>query len=162
MLHLMCMQTFITCHTCSENQEWERPWKKLSAKFGPTCRSNDWMDLNPANYRWSLRDCRLGQSGSPRSRKRTDSLVKVEYSHASSRCGSVPQWLERSTRIRKTLGSIPGGAAQCFFVWSGCQFFYLCRSWKRREFEAVFYLAKATFAVKFLFFGSGFGSLPPF
>ena len=28
-----------------------------------------------------------------------------------------------------------GGAALCFFVWSGCQFFYLCRSWKRREFE---------------------------
>ena len=40
-----------------------------------------------------------------------------------------------STRIRKTLGSIPGGAALCFFVWSGCQFFYLCRCWKRREFD---------------------------
>ena len=26
-------------------------------------------------------------------------------------------------------------AALCFFVWSGCQFFYLCRSWKRREFD---------------------------
>ena len=25
------------------------------------------MDLNPASYRWSLRACRLGQSGSPRS-----------------------------------------------------------------------------------------------
>ena len=50
----------------------------------------------------------------------------------SSRCGFVAQWLERATRIRKTLGSIPGGAALCFFVWSGCQFFYLCRSWKRR------------------------------
>ena len=36
---------------------------------------------------------------------------------------------------RKILGSIPGGAALCFFVWSGCQFFYLCRSWKRREFD---------------------------
>ena len=40
--------------------------------------------------------------------------------------------LERVTRICKTLGSIPGGAALCFFVWSGCQFFYLCQSWKRR------------------------------
>ena len=38
--------------------------------------------VNPAIYRWSLRDCRLGQSGSPRSGKRTDSLVKVENSHA--------------------------------------------------------------------------------
>ena len=40
------------------------------------------MDLNPASYRWSLRACRLGQSGSPRGGKRTDSLVKVENSHA--------------------------------------------------------------------------------
>ena len=38
--------------------------------------------LNPASFRWSLRACRLGQSGSPRSGKRTDSLVKVEGSHA--------------------------------------------------------------------------------
>ena len=53
----------------------------------------------------------------------------------SSRCGFVAQWLERATGIRKILGSIPGGAALCFFVWSGCQFFYLCRSWKRREFD---------------------------
>ena len=42
---------------------------------------------------------------------------------------------EKTHRIRKTLGSIPGGAALCFFVWSGCQFFYLCRCWKRREFD---------------------------
>ena len=34
----------------------------------------------------------------------------------SSRCGFVAQWLERATRIRKILGSIPGGAALCFFV----------------------------------------------
>ena len=27
------------------------------------------------------------------------------------------------------------GCAVCVFVWSGCQFFYLCRSWKRREFD---------------------------
>ena len=47
-------------------------------------RVYDWTDLNPASYRWSLRACRLGQSGSPRCRKRTDScsLVKVENSHA--------------------------------------------------------------------------------
>ena len=37
---------------------------------------------------------------------------------AGSRCGFVAQWLERATRIRKILGSIPGGAALCFFVWS--------------------------------------------
>ena len=30
-------------------------------------------------------------------------------------CGFVAQWLERVTRIRKILGSIPGGAALCFF-----------------------------------------------
>ena len=30
---------------------------------------------------------------------------------------------------------IPAGLRCVFFVWSGCQFFYLCRSWKRREFE---------------------------
>ena len=33
----------------------------------------------------------------------------------SSRCGFVAQWLERATRIRKTLGSIPGVAALFFF-----------------------------------------------
>ena len=33
----------------------------------------------------------------------------------SSRCGFVAQWLERATRNRMTLGSIPGGAALCFF-----------------------------------------------
>ena len=33
----------------------------------------------------------------------------------SSRCGFVAQWLERATRFRKILGSIPGGAALCFF-----------------------------------------------
>ena len=71
------------------------------------------MDLNPASYRWSLRACRLGQSGSPRSGKRTDSLVKVEKFTHSSRCGFVAQWLERATS--KILGSIPGGAALCFF-----------------------------------------------
>ena len=27
----------------------------------------------------------------------------------------VAQWLERATRFRKILGSIPGGAALCFF-----------------------------------------------
>ena len=63
--------------------------------------------------------------------RRTDSRSFTR----SSRCGFVAQWLERATRIRKILGSILGGAALCFFVWSGRQFFYLCRSWKRREFE---------------------------
>ena len=32
----------------------------------------------------------------------------------SSRCGFVAQWLERATRIRKALGSIPSGAALFF------------------------------------------------
>ena len=32
----------------------------------------------------------------------------------SSRCGFVAQWLERATRFRKILGSIPGGAALFF------------------------------------------------
>ena len=32
----------------------------------------------------------------------------------SSRCGFVAQWLERATRIGKTLGSIPGGL-RCVF-----------------------------------------------
>ena len=74
--------------------------------------------------------------------RRTDSRIRRKNTVGesrkftrSSRCGFVAQWLERATRIRKTLGSIPGGAALCFFVWSGCQFFYLCRCWKRREFD---------------------------
>ena len=66
--------------------------------------------------------------------RRTDSRIRRKN---SSRFGFIAQWLERATRIRKTLCSIPGGAALCFFVWSGCQFFYLCRSWKRREFELL-------------------------
>ena len=77
------------------------------------------MDLNPASYRWSLRACRLGQSGSPRGGKRTDSLVcvKVENSHAVPVVASLlSQWLERVTRVRTILGSIPRGAALCFFV----------------------------------------------
>ena len=41
--------------------------------------------------------------------------MKVEKFTRSSRCGFVAQWLERATRIRKTLGSIPGGGALCFF-----------------------------------------------
>ena len=69
--------------------------------------------------------------------RRTDSRIRQKN---TARCGFVAQWLERATRIRKTVGSIPGGAALCFFVWSGCQFFYLCRSWKRREFEYLLLL----------------------
>ena len=43
---------------------------------------------------------------------------------------SAPTKIEELTAgsiRRKILGSIPGGAALCFLVWSGCQFFYLCR-----------------------------------
>ena len=32
----------------------------------------------------------------------------------SSRCGFVAQWLERATRVHKSLASIPGGAALFF------------------------------------------------
>ena len=39
------------------------------------------------------------------------------------------------SRIRRKNTAQPRGAALCFFVWSGCQFFYLCRCWKRREFD---------------------------
>ena len=34
----------------------------------------------------------------------------------------------------KKHSAVPVGL-RCFFVWSGCQFVYLCRSWKRREFD---------------------------
>ena len=54
-------------------------------------------------------------SGSPRSGKRTDSLVKLESKIPTQfPLWLVAQWLERATRIRKTLDSIPGGAALCF------------------------------------------------
>ena len=64
--------------------------------------------LNPASYRWSLRACRLGQSRSPRSGKRTDSLVKVENSHAVP-----PAWSffgsQRVKRISEVRGLFRGG-----------------------------------------------------
>ena len=44
-------------------------------------------------------------------------------------------------------GKGTGGAALCFFVWSGCQFFYLCRSWKRREFGLLFWLQVSNYDV---------------
>ena len=49
-------------------------------------------------------------------------------------CPSLPARSDqRKLAGFRSMGSIPGGAALCFFfVWSGCQFFYLCRSWKRR------------------------------
>ena len=73
------------------------------------------MDLNPVSYRWSLRACRLGQSGSPRSEKRTDSLVKVKNSRTAPVVASQLSGYQRATRVGKTLGSIPGGATLCFF-----------------------------------------------
>ena len=39
---------------------------------------------------------------------------KTQRSPAGN-CGFVAQWLERATRIRKTLGSIPGGGCAVFF-----------------------------------------------
>ena len=37
------------------------------------------------------------------------------FSFSSDKDRRTAQWLERATRIRKILGSIPGGAALCFF-----------------------------------------------
>ena len=49
--------------------------------------------------------------------RRTDSRIRRkkrrEFPWGSCR-SFVAQWLERATRIRKTLGLIPGGAALCF------------------------------------------------
>ena len=49
--------------------------------------------------------------------RRTDSQIRRrkrrEFPWGSCR-SFVAQWLERATRIRKTLGLIPGGAALCF------------------------------------------------
>ena len=39
---------------------------------------------------------------------RAKSKIHTQFPY---RCGFVAQWLEHATRIRKTLGSIPGGAA---------------------------------------------------
>ena len=47
---------------------------------------------------WSLRACRLGQSGSPRSEKKNWQLGESRKFTRSSRCGFVAQWLERATR----------------------------------------------------------------
>ena len=60
---------------------------------------------------------------------------------------SAPTKIEELTarsdkKKTQPLGSIPGGAALCFFmcvfVWPGCQFFHICRSRKRREFDVSF------------------------
>ena len=78
----------------------------------------------------------LGQSGSPRSGKKNWQLGESRKFTRSSRCGFVAQWLECATRILQDPGfDSRRGCAVFFFVWSGGQFFYLCRSWKRREFE---------------------------
>ena len=63
-------------------------------------------------------------------------LMNAHFSKNScySRYSIINEWPHWAT----TLGSIPGGAALCFFVWFGCQFFYLGRSWKRREFDFEF------------------------
>ena len=66
---------------CFERGEWVSRGVQLrpvaESEKGSVCVMNTDNVL-----RWSLRACRLGQSGSPRSGKRTDSLVKVENSHA--------------------------------------------------------------------------------
>ena len=54
--------------------------------------TGDGTDLNPASFRWSLCACRLGQSGSPRSGKETDSLKSRIYTQS-------PLWL-RSSVVR--------------------------------------------------------------
>ena len=67
----------------------------------------------------------------------------------SSCRGFVTQWLEHANRIRKTLGLIPSVAALCFFVWSDCQFFYICRSWKRTEFDLLFFSCLQLYTLPF-------------
>ena len=57
------------------------------------------LDLNPSNRKLALVE-----------------IIPNYNQIFSSRCGFVAQWLERATGIRKALGSIPGGAALCFFV----------------------------------------------
>ena len=41
---------------------------------------------------------------------------------------------QRSPVGNRTQG-LSANSSRTFFVWSDCQFFYFCRSWKRREFE---------------------------
>ena len=56
-------------------------------------RVYDWMDLNPASFRWSLRAGRLGQSGSPRSGKELTAWWKSKFTT------QFPLWL-RSSVVR--------------------------------------------------------------
>ena len=65
--------------------------------------------------------------------------TKIEELTAGSDERNTAQPSRKSNR--KTLGSILGGAALRFFVWSGCyaQFFYRCRSWKSKEFDWLRY-----------------------
>ena len=85
------------------------------------------MDLNPASYRWSLHACRLGRSGSPRSGKRTDSLVKVENSHAvpvlasqlsgwSVRLEFARPWVQFPAGLRCGFSSDPAVSSSTIFV----------------------------------------------
>ena len=94
-------------------------------------------DKKTASFRWSLRVVDSGNLGHLVVEKELTAWWKSKF-HTQFWLWLHSSVLERATRIHKILGSIPGGAALCFFVWSGCQFFYLCRSWKRREFDLNF------------------------
>ena len=78
-------------------------------------------DLNPFNRKLALSGIIPNQilfSFSSDTDRRIDSRIRQlgesrEFTRSSC-CGFVAQWLECATRIRKTLGLIPGGAALCF------------------------------------------------
>ena len=90
-----------------------------------------WTDFMAVSFHWSLRVCRLEHPGtSPRSEKRTDSLVKDEKFTCSSCHGFVAQWLERPTGKQKTLDRSLVGHCCVFFFSPDPDFSsksYLCR-----------------------------------
>ena len=56
-----------------------------------------------------------------------------------SQCHSATMAHSKSISLNRKLALVGIIPNQNFFslVWSGCQFFYLCRSWKRREFDYI-------------------------
>ena len=69
-------------------------------------------------------------------------LYKFSSLSAPTKIEKLTAGSDEKKNTAQPLGSIPGGAALCFFVWSGCQFFYLCRSWKRRQFDCFHFLSQ--------------------
>ena len=65
--------------------------------------------------------------------RRTDNRIRRKK-HSAAPPGIEPRIL-RILEFARSWVRFPAGLRCVFFVWSGCQFFYLCRSWKRREFD---------------------------